>query len=76
MLTYSLVPFFIKRASATLLNISNLTTAVWSMIIDMALFGESFKWLYIVAFLFETFAILLYSKKQAIQREYRDEIGD
>jgi hypothetical protein len=37
---YSAIPMFIKRAGATLLNISNLTTILWSMIVDILLFGS------------------------------------
>jgi hypothetical protein len=39
---YTIIPWFIKRYGATLLNISNLTTIVWSMISDICLFNRPF----------------------------------
>lgn len=35
---YTCIPFFIRKSGATLLNISNLTTIIWSMITDIFLF--------------------------------------
>ena len=39
---YNIVPWFIKRYGATLFNISNLTTIIWSMLSDILLFGRPF----------------------------------
>jgi hypothetical protein len=39
---YSIIPFFVKWYGATLLNISNLTTIIWSMLSDICLFGRPF----------------------------------
>lgn len=34
---YSLIPHFVQRSGATMLNISNVTTVIWSMLSDMLL---------------------------------------
>ena len=39
-ITYSCIPLFIKLSGATLLNISNLTTALWSMLADILFFDQ------------------------------------
>jgi len=39
---YTIIPFFIARSGATLLNLSNVTTIVWSMLSDILLFNGSF----------------------------------
>ena len=39
---YSIIPFFVKWYGATLLNISNLTTIIWSMLSDILLFHRPF----------------------------------
>ena len=39
---YTVIPFFVRRSGATLLNISNLTTIIWSMLSDIFLFGRPF----------------------------------
>ena len=39
---YTIIPFLVRRSGATLLNISNLTTVIWSMISDIFLFSRSF----------------------------------
>ena len=39
---YTIIPFYVRRSGATLLNISNLTTILWSMLFDIFLFKEEF----------------------------------
>ena len=58
--TYSFTPWFIDRSGAALLSISNLTTAIWSMLADILLFQKSFRWAYAIAFTIEIGAILLF----------------
>ena len=36
---YSIIPFYIKTSGATLLNLSNVTTVLWSMLFDTLLFN-------------------------------------
>lgn len=38
-MTYTIIPFYVVRSGATLLNLSNVTTIVWSMLSDILLFG-------------------------------------
>lgn len=42
LIIYTIVPFFVRRSGATLLNISNLTTILWSMLIDIFMFKNKF----------------------------------
>jgi solute carrier family 35 protein F1/2 len=58
---YNYIPYFISSAGATLMNIGNLTASVYSMIFDIFLFNGSFKWFYIIGFMFQIFAIVLFS---------------
>ena len=37
-LVYLITPYFIKRSGATLLNLSNVTTVLWSMASDILFF--------------------------------------
>lgn len=36
--TYTIIPFYVTRSGATLLNLSNVTTIIWSMLSDILLF--------------------------------------
>lgn len=63
LLDYTIIPIYVKKSGATLLNLSNRTTILWSMIIDITLFGKSFHWLYLIAFIFEIAAVWLYSTR-------------
>ena len=58
---YSLIPFFVTKSGATLLNISNVTTVLWGMLFDMTIFGQPFYILYLCAFCLEIFGIILFS---------------
>lgn len=64
--TYSIIPFFITRSGATLLNLSNVTTIVWSMLSDIIFFGGKFYWLNLGAFVVEMTAIVIFSLKEPI----------
>lgn len=65
-LVYTIIPFFISRSGATLLNLSNMTTIIWSMLFDIVLFGSSFYPLCLVGFTVELAAIILFSTKEPI----------
>ena len=60
-IVYTIIPFYITRSGATLLNLSNVTTVLWSMLFDIILFEGHFYVLNAVAFTIEIFAIVLYS---------------
>jgi solute carrier family 35 protein F1/2 len=36
--TYTIIPFYVTRSGATLLNLSNVTTIIWSMLSDILLY--------------------------------------
>ena len=59
---YTIIPFYIKTSGATLLNLSNVTTVLWSMLFDTLLFNGQIYWLYAVAFTVEIIAIIIYSQ--------------
>ena len=37
--TYTIIPFYVTRSGATLLNLSNVTTIIWSMLFDIMLYS-------------------------------------
>jgi hypothetical protein len=51
---YTIIPWFIKRYGATLFNMSNLTSIIWSMISDICLFGRPFVSVFESKFWFST----------------------
>ena len=82
-MAYTIIPYFVKRAGATLLNISNLTTILWSMVSDIVIFGTPFVipfefnclqyWMYFCGFIVEIIAISIYSYKSPIYRKKEPE---
>ena len=58
---YTIIPFYITRSGATLLNLSNVTTVLWSMLFDVMLFDGKVYWMNILAFTIEISAIIIYS---------------
>jgi solute carrier family 35 protein F1/2 len=58
---YTALPLFLRRASATLFNLSLLTVNIYSALVNMALFEDSFTWSFPVALLIVTVGILVYS---------------
>lgn len=58
---YSIIPYFVQRSGATLLNISNVTTVIWSMISDIIFFKKPFYYLYLLAFCFEICGVIIFS---------------
>ena len=68
LIIYNFIPYFLSRAGATLMNIGNLTTSVWSMLFDIVLFNGQFKWFYLVGFAFQILAIVLFSLKDPLQK--------
>lgn len=62
--TYSTIPFYITKSGATLLNLSNVTTIIWSMLVDIYLYGGQFYPLCLLAFAVEIVGIVIYSIKE------------
>ena len=61
---YLVIPIFVRRSGATLLNISNVTTVIWSLLTDTLLLNKPFYYLYIIAFLFEISGVVVFSLKK------------
>ena len=61
--TYTIVPFYVARSGATLLNLSNVTTIIWSMLFDIVLFGKPFYPVCLLGFCIELCAIIVFSLK-------------
>lgn len=61
--TYTIIPFYITRSGATLLNLSNVTTIIWSMLSDILLFQSQFYPLCLVAFAVEIVGIIIFSTR-------------
>ena len=67
--TYTVIPFYVARSGATLLNLSNVTTIIWSMLFDILLFGRPFYPLCLVGFCIELAAIVIFSTKKPEKKE-------
>ena len=65
--TYSIIPFYINRSGATLLNLSNVTTIIWSMLFDILLFGSPFYPLCLLGFAIELIAIIVFSTSKPVK---------
>lgn len=68
-LCYSIIPFFVQRSGATLLNISNVTTVIWSMLFDILVFDKKFQVLYVVAFILEITGVIIFSSERPSKPE-------
>ena len=73
-IAYTIIPFYIRRSGATLLNISNVTTIIWSMISDIFLFNSKFYLMYVGAFVMDLIGILIYSIHAPIKKADSDEL--
>lgn len=66
---YTIIPFYVTRSGATLLNLSDTTTIVWSMLCDRLLYGLPFHWLPPVAFVLEVAGIVIFSLQKPEKAE-------
>jgi len=71
--TYTIIPFFVTRSGATLLNLSNVTTIVWSMLGDILLYDGHFYPLCLLSFAIELTAVILFSMKKTERKESESE---
>ena len=69
LVSYNLIPIYVQRSGATLLNISNVTTIIWSMVTDIAFFGEPFYPLYLLAFALEMVGVITFSLQKPIKSQ-------
>ena len=61
--TYTIIPFYVTRSGATLLNLSNVTTIIWSMLFDIMLYGSPFYPVCLLGFVIELAAIIIFSTR-------------
>eukprot|EP00051_Salpingoeca_urceolata_P015637 m.204098 g.204098 ORF g.204098 m.204098 type:complete len:157 (+) comp18461_c1_seq3:109-579(+) len=59
---YSLVPFLLQRSSATMLNLSLLTSDVYSLLFGLFLFHYKFSGLYFVGFAMVLIGLVVYNR--------------
>jgi|LakMenE01Jun11ns_1017448.scaffolds.fasta_scaffold8760704_2 hypothetical protein len=69
---YTTIPFYISRSGATLLNLSDTTTIIWSMLFDILLYKSEFYSLALVAFIIELTGIVIFSLKKPILPPNKD----
>ena len=62
--TYTIIPFYVTRSGATLLNLSNVTTIIWSMLFDILLYGSPFYPVCLLGFVIEVVAIVIFSTRE------------
>ncbi|XP_054806347.1 uncharacterized protein LOC129309029 isoform X1 [Prosopis cineraria] len=60
-LFYSLVPILLKINGSTMLNLSLLTSDMWSVLIRIFAYNEKVDWMYFVAFGAVTIGLVIYS---------------
>ena len=73
LVTYTIIPFYITRSGATLLNLSNVTTIIWSMLFDIVLYNSSFYPICLLAFVIELVAIIIFSTKEPEKKLVEEE---
>ena len=66
--TYTIIPFYVTRSGATLLNLSNVTTIIWSMLSDIMLFQGQFYPLCLAAFALEIVGIVIFSTVKPVKK--------
>ena len=69
---YSFIPYFVQRSGATLLNVSNVTTVIWSMLADILLFRKPFYFLNVIAFILELTGIVIFSLQKPVKKQNED----
>ena len=74
--TYTIIPFYITRSGATLLNLSNVTTIVWSMLFDIVLYQSSFYPICLLAFVIELVGIIVFSTREPKKKQDGDAIKE
>ncbi|CAL5085236.1 unnamed protein product [Urochloa decumbens] len=68
-LFYSTVPTVLKICGATMLNLSLLTSDMWSVLIRIFAYHEKVDWIYFVAFACTAAGIIIYSYKGSNETE-------
>ncbi len=71
-LLYSLVPLLLKQSSATVMNLSLLTSDVYSLLFGLFLFHLKFSWLYFLAFGLVVAGLIVYNQAPEVARETKE----
>ncbi|KVI00276.1 Protein of unknown function DUF914, eukaryotic [Cynara cardunculus var. scolymus] len=72
-LFYSGVPVLLKMSGSTMLNLSLLTSDMWSVLIRIFAYHEKVDWMYFVAFAAVAVGLVVYS---GFDKETRSEVAD
>ncbi|KAH9623764.1 hypothetical protein KSS87_021876 [Heliosperma pusillum] len=70
-LFYSLVPVLLKISGSTMLNLSLLTSDMWSVVIRIFAYREKVDWLYYVAFAGVAVGLVIYSWGDKVEEKAR-----
>ncbi|XP_074264196.1 uncharacterized protein LOC141586769 [Silene latifolia] len=70
-LFYSLVPVLLKISGSTMLNLSLLTSDMWSVVIRIFAYHEKVDWLYYVAFVGVAVGLVIYSWGDKVEEKAR-----
>ncbi|XP_038886581.1 solute carrier family 35 member F1-like [Benincasa hispida] len=76
-LFYSLVPILLQISGSTMLNLSLLTSDMWSIVIRVAAYNEKVDWLYYLAFAAVIIGLIIYSMGDKEEEDQcRANVGD
>ncbi|OIW20328.1 hypothetical protein TanjilG_08870 [Lupinus angustifolius] len=73
---YSLVPVLLKTNGATMLNLSLLTSDMWSVLIRIFAYHEKVDWMYFLAFGAVVAGLLIYSGDDKDENEEAPNVGE
>lgn len=75
-LFYSLVPVLLKTNGSTMLNLSLLTSDMWSVLIRIFAYKQKVDWMYFVAFAAVTVGLVIYSGGDKEEDQRRADVFD
>ncbi|KAM7461501.1 hypothetical protein LguiA_029622 [Lonicera macranthoides] len=75
-LFYSGVPILLKMSGSTMLNLSLLTSDMWSVLIRIFAYHEKVDWIYFIAFAAVALGLVVYSGGDKEVDQNRAEVGD
>ncbi|XP_022960512.1 solute carrier family 35 member F2-like isoform X2 [Cucurbita moschata] len=73
---YSLVPVLLQVSGSTMLNLSLLTSDMWSIVIRVIAYNEMVDWLYYLAFAVVVIGLIIYSVGEKEEDQRRADIAD
>ncbi|KDP42859.1 hypothetical protein JCGZ_23801 [Jatropha curcas] len=75
-LFYSFVPVLLKMTGSTMLNLSLLTSDMWSVLIRIFAYHEKVDWRYYVAFAAVVIGLVIYSGGDKEEDQHRADVAD